>query len=899
MEDESVYETVRKLGIEKLTDDQEKVFDYILKGDNVLLVAPTGSGKTEASILPIMERLRREPKPKIHAIFVTPLRALNRDIYERLKRYGENIGIKVSLRHGDSTESERREMIEDPPDILITTPETLQIMYSGKNLRKLLENVKTIIIDEIHEMVRDERGWQFSLLIEKISHMNGRLQRIGLSATVGNEELISKFMSPNETVKIFKNYNAKIMEITVTAPEKDYVEESEKMMTEIDYGSAIMTALNLVMQSKLSLIFVNTRFTAEDISMRLNKLGFGDIIGIHHGSLSKEIRIQNEKLLKDGKLKSLICTSSLELGIDIGEIDFIIQFNSPRQVYRLIQRIGRSGHRFDKISKGTIVANDPLEIIESASIVDLQKKGWIENLDIRNNSLVVLANQIIMWTYTEKELLAEEVYSIVKNSYPFKNLDIETFHRLLNFLSEIRLIRFDGKYIKNSVKTLDYFYNNISLIPDEKTYEVIESGTGRFIGTLDESFVSLEIYEGNTFVMKGITWRVNEISENRIYVDYVEDVGNVPRWIGEDIPVTYEVAQNARRLLNENIIPEFLNESAKKKLQEFYNKFSEKDYEILISRNGQDIIILDWYGTKVNETIGLYLTTVLRSMNYNVSYSITPFSIIISSEDILIDEKKIKDILLKDEDIENIIKSGIRTNRIFLKIFLYVSKKFGIISKDAEITSIKFEKILDAYQNTLIYEEAIQKTYFDYLDIQRTIEILKNLRNNPQKIKINQFNDLFEIYLKYFERKSNRTKITKTVLQAVMKRLENQELTFLCLNCKGTWTKKVSDVNSFNCIYCGSVNISVIKRYDRDKLEILLNGPRNKKDEEFLQKLRNISNLIKIHKKEALLTLAGHGINYDTALRILKNPHSDIMYLIKDIVEAELNFTRNKKYWKL
>mgnify|MGYP001626183556 CR=1 FL=1 len=899
MEDETTSEFLKKIGIEKLTDDQEKVFDMIFRGENVLLVSPTGSGKTEASILPVMERIRKDTKPKIHAIFITPLRALNRDIYDRLKKYGEKIGVKVSLRHGDSTDYERREMVENPPDILITTPETLQIMYSGKNLRKLLDSVKTVIIDEIHEMVRDERGWQLSLLIEKMERNNGKIQRIGLSATVGNEETISKYLSPNEEVKIIKNYNLKRMEIFVTAPEREYVDESEQMMTDVEYGSAIMTSMNLVNESRLSLIFVNTRFTAEDISMRLNKIGYGNTVGIHHGSLSREIRIQNEKLLKEGKLKALICTSSLELGIDIGEIDFIIQFNSPRQVYRLIQRIGRSGHRIDKVSRGTIVANDPLEIMEASSIIDMQRKGWVEDLSVRKNPIVVLANQIIMWTYTEKELYADELFSIIKKSYPFRDLEQNIFYNILNFLSEIKLIRFDGHSIKNGIKTLEYFYNNVSLIPDEKTYDVIESGTGKFIGTLDESFVSLEIYEGNTFVMKGTTWRVNEISGNRIYVDFVEDVGNVPRWIGEDIPVTYEVAQNAKRMMIENQIPDYLNESAREKLKNFYNKFEQYGKDILISRNGPDIIIVDWYGTRVNETLALYLSTMLRNMNYNVSFSVTPYSIIISSEDILISEKVIKDILTKDDNFDLIIRNGMRNNRIFLKTFLYVSKKFGIISKDADITSIKFEKILDAYSNTPIYEEAINKALFDYLDLERAREIIQSIKTNGQMISIIPYNDLFEIYLKYFERKTNRTKVTPTVLQAVKKRLENQELIFVCLNCKGTWTKKVADVNSYQCIYCGSVNISVIKRYDRDRLNILINGPKNKKEEEFLQKLRNTSNLIKIHRKEALLTLAGHGINHETAMRILRNPHSDVMYLIKDIVDAELNFSRNKKYWKL
>ncbi len=896
--DDNILSMLRDAGIHELTQDQVDVYDFIYKGDNVLLIAPTGSGKTEAAIIPILARIANQNPRKIHAIYITPLRALNRDLFERINRYAESLGVTVNIRHGDSSESERRVVSETPPDLLITTPETLQILFSGKKLKEHLKNISTVIIDEIHELVQDERGWQLSLAIERLANLSGKVQRIGLSATVGNDDEISRFLSPNDSVRVIKSSILKEMEVTVEAPDKIYEKESEEMMCDPEYGSAIMHTVNLVNRYNISLIFVNTRFTAEDIAMRLNKIKMDSYIGVHHGSLSKEIRTQNEQLLKDGKLKALICTSSLELGIDIGGADFVAQFNSPRQVYRLMQRIGRAGHKLGHVSRGAIISADPVEIEEAVSIIDLSRKGWIEKLGVRNKPYVVLANQITSWVYTDGSIQFDLAYNTVKRTYAFKDLTSDEFKNFLEFMTGIRMVRFDGDYIHRGSKSLEYFYDNPSMIPDEKIYRVIDFSTKRFIGTLDESFVSQEISEGQTFVMKGITWRVIDIKEDHILVDFVEEIATPPKWVGEDIPVPYEVAKNAIIVREGKHLPEYLNDAAKNKLQAWWNQDHSSLRRIRISRKGQDTIIEDWFGTKVNETIALLISTVLKERGYNVSVSITPYTILFSTSGIPVDEKMVREILLSEINFEQDIKYGIPGSRFFPRVFIYVSKKFGIIAKGADFASLKIEKLIDLYRDTIIYEEAVKKAEWDYLDLENAKEIIDAIKKGLISIDVVNFDKTMDSFLTYIENKSGRTRLTPTVLNAIRNRLLNQEMIFVCMDCRSSWTKKISEVTDARCIYCGSVRITALRKYEREKVSIIKNGPKTREENEFFKKAQDISNLIRIYKKEALIALAGRGVGYETALRILKTPHSDELYLVKDIAEAELNFAKNKKFWK-
>ena len=353
---------------------QKIAIPKILSGKNTLIVAPTGAGKTEAAVLPVFHKIleikEKESIKGILAIYITPLRALNRDLLDRLYWWCDNLGINIAIRHGDTPQSERQRQTKKPPEFLITTPETFQILFMGKKLKEYLKTVRFVIIDELHELLDDKRGVQLSLGLERLVNFSGEFQRIALSATIGDLDLAAKFIFGYRDYDIAYWYAGKKYDIEVLYP--DISEIDYKLSKELGWSPKVIWSLRKIKEIldkyKSAIIFVNTREMAELLVSRFKKWIPDYPIEIHHSSLSREVRERNERLLKEGKLKAIVATSSLELGIDIGEVDVVIQYMSPRQVIRLLQRVGRAGHKLEKVSKGYIITLDPDDYAESLAI---------------------------------------------------------------------------------------------------------------------------------------------------------------------------------------------------------------------------------------------------------------------------------------------------------------------------------------------------------------------------------------------------------------------------------------------------------------------------------------------------------------------------------------------------
>ena len=343
---------LQEAGIEKLSEMQLLAAKKILKGKNLLIIAPTGFGKTEAAIVPVLQKILLNNYEGVSMLYITPLRALNRDMLRRLEKLAKKLGLSIAVRHGDTTNIERRKQSIKPPQILVTTPETFQILFLGKRLKKALKNVKFEIIDEIHEIVDSERGSQLSIALERLREI-GNFQTIGLSATIKNKRSVAAFLGKN--VDIIESYAEKEYDFRVIKPE--VTEEDEKLAQElfvdIEIASELRRIKEIVERHNSALIFVNTRQTAEALGLKLKKIMN---IEVHHGSLSRESRVESEEKFAKRELKALICTSSMELGIDIGHVDVVIQYNSPREVVRLSQRVGRSGQGLGKKSNGGCLA---------------------------------------------------------------------------------------------------------------------------------------------------------------------------------------------------------------------------------------------------------------------------------------------------------------------------------------------------------------------------------------------------------------------------------------------------------------------------------------------------------------------------------------------------------------
>src|SRR6267143_1305519 len=509
--DPPILDAVRALGIDEFTEPQVRAIPRILAGANVLLVAPTGIGKTEAALLPILDRIVRDKPEPTSCLYITPLRALNRDMLRRMTFFADRLGIRVAVRHGDTTPQERAAITRHPPDILITTPETFQILFTGRKLREHLRSVRYVVVDEIHELASDERGAQLAVGLERLRDLTGReFQRVGLSATVGTPDEVGAFLAGvGRPVEVIRVRMPKGMRIRVEMPDpaKEDSEIAERLRVQPGQATALRRCYEQIKEHQSTLFFVNTRDTAEFLSSRLAAWYQDPKIGVHHGSLSKDVRVQMEDDFKSGGLRALVCTSSLELGIDVGTPDFVLQYNSPREVSRLVQRIGRSGHGVGEVSDGLVVATHEDDFAEAAVIA--------------------------------RRALAEELEPVVVRPDNFA---------VVEQLASLRRIWYKEDRFGRSPGSRLYFLENISMIPDVRTYRVVDMGSRKVIGTLDEWFVAENAKLGATFVMRGTTWRFVEFKEDRILVEAVREIGDVPSWIGEDIPVSFPVAQEVGRL---------------------------------------------------------------------------------------------------------------------------------------------------------------------------------------------------------------------------------------------------------------------------------------------------------------------------------------------------------------
>ena len=416
------------LGFSTPTLPQTLAIPPILQGKNVLLIAPTGTGKTEAVLLPVFSRLIEQKSPEqksIQIIYITPLRALNRDMFKRLTYWAQQLGITVEVRHGDTEQKTRRLQAKKPPTMLVTTPETLQAILPGSQMRRHLKNVKVVIVDEVHDLAGSKRGAQLSIALERLQLVTGKeFQRIGLSATIGNPQEIAKYLAgTRRKIDIVQASMEKSYHYSVEYPsliQADF-ELANKLEASPEIASRIRRILELVDSHNSTLIFVNSRTVAEVLGHKLQQLGRDDI-AVHHGSISKEERIAIEDSFKNGQLKAIICTSTLELGIDIGNVDLVIQYMSPRQVNSLIQRVGRSGHRLDKSSEGIIISVFPDDTLESLASIKNAKNNLIEPVPMHEGALDVLSHQIAGLLMDQQAITFDELARLLHRSYLYRKV---------------------------------------------------------------------------------------------------------------------------------------------------------------------------------------------------------------------------------------------------------------------------------------------------------------------------------------------------------------------------------------------------------------------------------------------------------------------------------------------
>jgi len=897
-------------GIFEPTEPQRDVIPKISSGHNVLLVAPTGIGKTEAAMLPIFDSIfKTKGRPGIRCIYVTPLRALNRDMLKRMEDYGKALGITVGVRHGDTTQAERNKQSQKAPEILITTPETLQVMFTGKRLREHMKNVEWFVVDEIHELSSTERGAQLGVAMERLVMLSREFQRIGLSATVGDIEDVKNFLSGvGRDVVLCKHDTHREFDIKVECPEPDENDSvlRDRLQSDPDILAVMKRAREEIERGRSTLLFVNTRETAEWLAARYHLWDEDFSIDVHHGSLSKENRMMIEDRFKNGDLKAVICTSSLELGIDIGSADLVIQYNSPREVSRMIQRAGRAGHRIGGVIRSIIISTAPDEVAESMVIARRSDAKELEYFKGRTSPFTVLANQLIAMTMSGR-MDRETAHKIFKRSNSFKTLSMDDMSAVMDQLRSINMIFEDESGFRRSRKGMQYFYDNISMIPDERTYLIRDISTRGIIGTLDESFVASFAEPYAMFIAKGRTWRIIEMREDELLVEEAKDVGSVPSWVGSDIPVPFEVAMEVgrmRRKMNFEKYPG--DENCFNKVRKYLSEQQERwpmptDKTVTLESGDRLAIVNCCFGSRVNETIGkIYSALLTARLGESIGVSTDPYRIILELPRNL-DKKILEDTFrsIKPGTIEALARITILNSTYLKWRFVHVAKKFGIIEKGADHRFMNFNRLFDIHKDTPAYNEAVNMVLWEDLDIENTELVISSISKGEMKIEMCSISPIGLEGIVRSKELMQPVRADHSILMAMKKRLEDEVLHGSCLNCTTQWRIRVADTPSrLVCPKCSGNMIALLKGYERESIKTTKLKQRTEQEKKDALRVSRNANLVNEYGgKRASMVLAGRGIGPDSASRILRSMHIDEDDFLRDIMNAEILYAKNKRFW--
>ena len=565
------------------TEPQSRAWPAIKEGRHVLIAAPTGSGKTLSAFLSAIDDLVRQGldtglEDVTQVVYVSPLKALSNDIQknlqeplegirEELKKLGlPDIGIRTLVRTGDTSSADRARMIKRPPHIAVTTPESLYILLTSEGGRRMLRNARTVIVDEIHALANNKRGSHLALSMERLDELTGgKLVRIGLSATQQPIEEVARFLIGTNFIDeggtpdctIIDTGHRRNLDLAIEVPGSPL----EAVISGEVWEEIYERVSTLIVQHKTTLIFVNTRRMAERVARHLGERVGDENVTSHHGSLSRERRLQAEQRLKSGDLRALVATASLELGIDIGSVDLVCQLGSTRSISALLQRVGRSGHWIGGSPKGRVFPTTRDELIECAALFDSVRRGELDRLCIPEKPLDVLAQQLTAAVACD-EWTEDNLFNLIRGAYPYRHLTREEFDSIVKMLAEGfttrrgrhgALIHYDGinHRLRERRGSRLIAITNGGAIPDNADYDVILEPGETFIGTVNEDF-AVESLQGDIFQLGNASWRITRVERGKVRVEDAHgQPPTMPFWLGEANSRTKELSASVSRLRSE------------------------------------------------------------------------------------------------------------------------------------------------------------------------------------------------------------------------------------------------------------------------------------------------------------------------------------------------------------
>ncbi len=935
--DERLVRAASAGGFREPTEIQRLAFPALQGDDDALLLSPTGTGKTEAVLFPVLSRRLRDESPPISVLYVTPLRALNRDLEHRLVALAREVGLRAAVRHGDTPASARLAQSRRPPDLLLTTPETLQLLLVGRRLREALRHARVVIVDEVHELVGSDRGAQLALTLERLDALAGRrLRRLGLSATVGNPEEVARFLAPApRSVRVLVAQGRRPLELAACRPEEPPEPIDPKVVAELRADPELLRGLRAtveeIRQHRTTLVFVNTRRTAEGLAARLARLAPDLPSAVHHGSLSREVREEAERRFRGGELRALVATSSLELGIDIGAIDHVVQFGSPHQVGRLVQRVGRSGHRLDRTIHGTILALDDDDLEEAAVLARRADEGRIEPILWRSRNRLAAAQQIVAELRAEGSVDRASLVARFRVAAPVRDLEDAEWDGLIDYLGGLALARASAGALVAGRATLQRFYASLSLIPDGRTYRLRDLASRRLIGTLDERFVLTQILAQpeEIFLLHGRTWKVVEYRDGELLVEEVQELGQEPRWAGEDLPVPFEVAQEIGELRRTGAfdgypVPPIDRTRLRLRRDDGLASGSlATDRRVTVVPNGRLVVYGACFGTRTNETLALAVAAVLTErLGAQVGVaSVEPTWFVLELPIALEPSALVDAFRMEPASLEPLVERLVPSGLDYRWVFLTVARKLGVVGASADPKDLRaLEPLLRESGATPLGEEVLEKTLFDRYDLGHARAVLERIRAGEIEVVAAARSAVSDAPLERLRWRVVPDRPPPTLLRAIRERLEKEPLVLVCLRCGFTRTttpQRYRTEGGSRCLVChGSLSavlsarreaeIDRLVRYAKTKWKAerrgapgRARGPRRPppETEALVRAGYTSAELLAHHGERALLALAARGVGPDTARRLLARAYRDDEAFLTELVRAERDYARTRAFW--
>tara|TARA_A100001015_G_scaffold51742_1_gene56836 strand:+ start:2133 stop:4556 length:2424 start_codon:yes stop_codon:yes gene_type:complete len=765
---------------------------------DVLLVAPTGGGKTLAGFLPSLNDLinNKPKKNKLHTLYISPLKALTIDVHRNLTSPIEDQGldIRVETRTGDTSAYKKNRQKVLPPHMLMTTPESLALLLSNKESKDYFKDLKYLVIDEIHTLVNTKRGDLLSLNLSRINSISPDCKKIGLSATVKNKNAVLKFLTSKKKAKTLN-----VEETSV--PKIDILETNNRVPWSGHMASyAIRDIYQKIKKSSLTIVFVNTRAQAELVFNKLWQENENNLrIAIHHGSLEKEIRRKVESLMSSGKIDCVVATSSLDLGIDWGDVDLVVQIGSPKGISRFLQRIGRSNHRFDEPSNALLVPSNRFEYLECLSAINSIKNKLLDETKEKKGSLDVLAQHILGVACSEP-FQVDELYTQVINAWPYRNLTKIKFFEVLEFVknggyslkhyeqySKIGVNKDKFYAIKNKSVRNRYRLNVGTIV---ESYMLKVKLGNRTLGQVEEWFIE-GLNEGDTFLFSGRVLEYQSISNNNVIVRSTSHTQpKIPSYAGGRLPLSTELSIEVRKLLSKkqfwknfpNQINEWLElQSQFSNLPSLNGLLVETFPRLMRGKKRFFLICYTFEGRNANQTLGFLMSKKMQRIGYKpISFVATDYALAIWSINEVIDVNIIlnDDLMLDDlyEWLEEtpLLKKNFRDAAIISGLIersIPGQKKTG---KQVLFNSDLIFNVLKKHEpKHLLLEVAREDSYRGLIDLDRLSEFLKRIEKNITHEKLDRISPLAVPLILEI----NRQTIDKSEMEEyLLEELENETL---------------------------------------------------------------------------------------------------------------------------